>query len=133
MPKRKTVEMARRLRRAMTPPEIRLWQHLRTRPGGYKFRKQHPIENFALDFYCASAKLGIEVDGEIHSQPAQIAHDAKRTTWIAAHGIRIIRFPARDVMADLDSVSRAIVTTCGTLPLHRPSGGPPPHAVHGEE
>ena len=133
MPPRKTVEMARRLRRAMTAPEIRLWQHLRTRPGGFKFRKQHPIGGYALDFYCAAAKLGIEVDGEIHASPEQRAHDERRDAWLLARGIRVVRFAASDVMRDLDSMSRAIIAECGEFPLHQPSAGPPPHAAHGEE
>lgn len=133
MPKRKTVEMARRLRREMTPPELRLWLHLRTRPGGFKFRKQHPIGDCALGFYCASAKLAIEVDGDVHGLPDQAAHDLRRDAWLRGQGLRIVRFQARDVMSDLDAVSRAILAECAVLPLHRPSGGPPPHASHGEE
>lgn len=132
-PPRKTVIKARALRRQMTPPEIRLWQYLRTRPEGIKFRKQHPIGDFALDFYCASAKLGIEVDGEIHSDPDQIAHDVACDVWVAEQGIRIVRFPARDVMADLDAVSRAILAECRAFPLHQPMAGPPPHSTNGEE
>ena len=61
-----TVAKARALRRVMSPPEARLWQVLRTRPEGLKFRRQHPVGPFVLDFYCADARLGIEVDGEVH-------------------------------------------------------------------
>lgn len=61
-----TVAKARKLRRAMAPPEARLWQTLRTRPDGLKFRHQHPAGPYVLDFYCAARKLGIEIDGIAH-------------------------------------------------------------------
>src|SRR4051794_27024263 len=60
---KKTVEKARRLRREMSRPEARLWPVLRTRPEGFKFRRQHPVGPYVLDFYRPGAKLAIEVDG----------------------------------------------------------------------
>ena len=61
-----TVAMARSLRRTMSKPEACLWQVLRTRPAGLKFRRQHPLGPYVLDFYCPIARLGIEVDGRVH-------------------------------------------------------------------
>ena len=58
-----TVEKARALRPEMSPPEAALWQVLRTRPEGVKFRRQHPVGPFVVDFYCPSAKLVVEIDG----------------------------------------------------------------------
>ena len=132
-PPRTTVERARRLRRKMTLPEIVLWQWMRGRPGGLRFRHQHPLGLYSLDFYCPSAKLAIEVDGEAHSRGDQPQYDAKRDIWVAGKGIRTLRIAAVDVLQDLDAVTRLIVAECGISPLHRPSDGPPPHAPHGED
>lgn len=134
---RKIVERARKLRRAMTPPEVRLWQWLRDRPGGFKFRRQHPVGKFVLDFYCPAARLIIEVDGEVHNRGGQPERDEARDAWCAEQGLRVVRVPASLVMQDLDGVSRGIMAICGEqlseFPLHQPSAGPPPHAAHGEE
>ncbi len=74
------VSRARVQRRRLTPPEARLWAALKGRGlGGFKFRRQHPIGAFVVDFYCAEAKLAVEVDGEGHDHPDQAAHDRRRT------------------------------------------------------
>nr|WP_066589736.1 DUF559 domain-containing protein [Sphingomonas pruni] len=130
---RKTVERARKLRREMTLPEIIMWQWMRGRPDGLRFRHQHPIGLYSLDFYCPSAKLAIEVDGEAHERGDQPQRDAERDAWVADQGIRTLRVAAADVLSDLDSVTRLIVAECGTFPLHQPSAGPPPHAAHRED
>jgi very-short-patch-repair endonuclease len=132
-PPRKTVEHARKNRREMTLPEIILWQWMRGRPGGLRCRHQHPIGPYSLDFYCPSAKLAIEVDGEVHNRGDQPQRDAERDAWVAGQGIRTLRIAAIDVMNDLDAVTRLIVAECGILPLHQPSAGPPPHAAHGAD
>jgi very-short-patch-repair endonuclease len=98
-----SVSRARVLRRALTPPEARLWVHLRRRAlAGLRFRRQHPIGVYVLDFYCAEAKLAIEVDGESHAGRA--VHDARRTRWLEARGIAVLRFPAEEVRVNLDAV-----------------------------
>jgi very-short-patch-repair endonuclease len=120
----------------MTAPEVRLWQWLRTRPSRFKFRKQHPAGPYVFDFYCAEARLVIEVDGEVHSRGDRPERDVARDAWCAEQGMRVIRFAAIDVMRDLDAVSRAIMNACGEEGADFPStafGGPPPHAAHGEE
>ena len=100
-----TVEMARELRRRMTPPEARLWVCLRgKRLEGLKFRRQHPIGPYVLDFYCPSAKLAVEVDGQGHEQPDQVAHDRRRTAWPRDRGLRVVRLAAEDVRLHLDDV-----------------------------
>ncbi|HEX7693574.1 MAG TPA: DUF559 domain-containing protein [Sphingomonas sp.] len=132
-PPRKTVERARRLRREMTLPEIILWHWMRGRPGGLRFRHQHPLGRYSLDFYCPSAKLAIEVDGEAHDRGDQPQRDTERDVWVAGKGIRTLRIAAVEVLRNLDAVTRLIVAECGIIPLHRPSDGPPPHAKHGED
>ena len=117
----------------MTLPEIILWQWMRERPGGLRCRHQHPIGRYSLDFYCPSAKLAIEVDGEAHNRGDQPQHDAERDAWVAGQGIRTLRIAAIDVMNDLDAVTRLILAERGIFPLHQPSAGPPPHAAHRED
>jgi len=98
-----SVSRARVLRRALTPPEARLWVHLRRRAlGGLKFRRQHPAGVYVLDFYCAEARLAVEVDGDCHAGRAE--HDARRTRWLEAQGMAVVRFPAEEVRVNLDAV-----------------------------
>jgi very-short-patch-repair endonuclease len=105
MVSRKTVVRARDLRRRLTPPEARLWLCLRREQlRGLKFRRQHPIGPFILDFYCAEAKLAVEVDGQSHDYPDRIEHDRRRTVWLHQQGLRVIRLAAEDVRVNLESV-----------------------------
>ena len=124
--KNETVLRARRLRRSMRLPEGLLWQALRTRPEGLKFRRQHPLGPFIADFYCASAKMVIEVDGAMHGIEGRAASDFRRDARISEQGLRIVRIFAVDVMRDLDAVVRMIVAEC-RLRLHHPADGSPPH------
>ena len=99
---------ARALRRAPTLPEGLLWRELRKRPGGLKFRHQHPIGHYVADFYCASAKLVVEVDGESHRMGRRAEHDEVRDRWLTEQGLHVLRFNAADVMKDVESVITAI-------------------------
>ncbi|KQN25993.1 hypothetical protein ASE86_07415 [Sphingomonas sp. Leaf33] len=135
-PQRGTVAKCRALRRELTLPEILLWQALRRRPAGLKFRKQHPSGPFILDFYCIDAKLVVEVDGEAHSRDDRPQRDNVRDAWFARFGLHTLRIPASSVLHDLDAVVRGIVTLArDRLPLHHPAapGGPPPRDKLGEE
>ena len=96
---------AKAFRKALTPPEFRLWQVLRRdRVGKIKFRRQHPVGPYILDFYCAAAKLAIEIDGAVHNEPKQIAHDRRRTAWLHERGVRVVRLSAVSVMTDKAAV-----------------------------
>jgi very-short-patch-repair endonuclease len=102
---------ARALRRPLSPPEARLWAQVRAhRLQGFKFRRQHPIGPYIVDFYCPAARLAVEIDGATHDHPARAAHDRRRTTWLAAQGVRVIRIAAVDVRDELDAVLRFIVS-----------------------
>ena len=104
------VSRARVQRRRLTPPEVRLWAALKGRGRhGVKFRRQHPIGAFVVDFYCAEAKLAVEVDGEGHDHPDQAAHDRRRTKWLEAQGVAVARFAAEEVRVNLDGVLEGIV------------------------
>ncbi|UIJ45666.1 endonuclease domain-containing protein [Sphingomonas cannabina] len=102
---------AKRLRREMTPPEIGLWLALRQNEAGLRFRKQYSAGDYVLDFYCAPARLAIEVDGEAHSRGDRPTRDAVRDAWLAAEGVRVLRYPASEVLSNLDGVVRQIVAT----------------------
>jgi very-short-patch-repair endonuclease len=100
---REIEESARRLRQQLTPAEELLWQSLRGRKiGQLKFRCQHPVGRFIVDFYCPSAKLVIEVDGGIHSQ--QQSYDQARTEELQTFGYHVLRFTNEEVINDLSNV-----------------------------
>jgi very-short-patch-repair endonuclease len=103
---------ARQLRRAPTPPEYRLWLFLRQRPGGLKFRRQHPFGPYVVDFYCPAEKLAIEVDGGAHGMGDNRSRDERRDCWLRKRGLRVLRFEAGDVMNDTESIVTAILLAC---------------------
>ncbi|MCW4462224.1 endonuclease domain-containing protein [Sphingomonas sp. BT-65] len=100
---------AKRLRREMTPPEIGLWLALRSNDQGLRFRKQHGAGNYVLDFYCAPARLAIEVDGEAHERGDRPARDSARDAWLNSRGVHVLRYPAQEVLANLEGVVRQIL------------------------
>lgn len=113
----------------MSPPEARLWVRLRARRlEGCKFRRQHPCGPFILDFYCAAARLAVEVDGESHNHPDQIEHDRRRTRWLAAQGIRVVRIAAVDVRDELDGVLAFIVRVVRERTAHGSAAPSTPRA-----
>ena len=90
-----TLKRARKLRRRMSLPEVLLWEKLRGgRLNALRFRRQHPVGPYILDFYSSSARLAVEVDGAGHEHPEQREHDKRRDHWLAENGIRIMRIPA---------------------------------------
>jgi len=101
-------EQARTLRRKMTLPEVLVWQQLRKKPDSLQFRRQHPAGPYVLDFFCARANLAIEIDGDAHSRRGGPERDAVRDKWLHDHGIRVMRFPAIEVLENLDGVLRTI-------------------------
>ena len=97
----------RHLRDLSTQAELRLWQRLRGhRLEGMKFRRQHPVGPYFVDFYCAEARLVVEVDGSQHLDDAR--YDERRTCALEARGLRVLRFWNDDVLARTDEVLEAI-------------------------
>ncbi len=107
------VEQARRLRREMSLPEIILWRVLKTRPGGFKFRKGHPAQQYTADFYCHEARLIVEVDGEAHGRGNRPVRDATRDDWFAHRNIGVMRVTANDVLKNLDGVVSGLLARAG--------------------
>jgi very-short-patch-repair endonuclease len=96
------------LRRRATQPEQRLWSILcRRQLGGLKFRRQHPIEPYIVDFYCATANLVIELDGE--SREGQQTYDAERTTFLKGLNLKVIRITNDEVLTNLEGVAKFIL------------------------
>ncbi len=97
--RRDKVAFAREQRRAPTPAENRLWGALRGQRLGVKFRRQHPIGDFVLDFYCKDRRLAVEVDGGVHEDQAD--YDEWRDAQLAAHDVRTLRLTDAGVLDDL--------------------------------
>jgi len=106
----------RRLRRTSTGPERRLWNELRSdRLCGLRFRRQHAVGPFVVDFYCHEHRLAIELDGDSHIDRA--VYDRQREEFLKAERLRVLRFANDDVLRDLDVVLRAILAACKIDPL----------------
>jgi very-short-patch-repair endonuclease len=104
-----TLAFARNLRQSTTDAEQLLWRHLRNRRlAGYKFRRQHPVPPYILDFYCDAAQLAIELDGGQHNTDEARAHDEIRARFLASRGIQVLRFWNDVVLTETDAVLEAI-------------------------
>jgi very-short-patch-repair endonuclease len=105
---------ARKLRRAMTRQEVRLWLYLRTlRAEGFHFRRQAPLKGFIVDFVCFGSRLIIEADGWQHDEDMQGGHDAMRDAMLARDGFRTLRFSNGAIDREMDGVVEAIRRALG--------------------
>lgn len=108
-------EFRRTLRNNPTTPEQKLWQALRGEQLGVKFRRQHNIGDYVVDFYAADAKLVIEVDGDSHyADSTARQHDSDRDAYLTKLGLQVVRVTNRDVMENLEGVLQCIAAK-----LHR--------------
>ena len=115
---------ARMMRKRSTPAEDQLWQRLRRkRLAGFHFRRQHPIVRYIVDFYCAEAKIVVEVDGAVHDRPGQEGYDMERQEFLESLGLRVMRFKNDEVMRGTDGVVKAIAAALESTP----PPNPPPH------
>jgi very-short-patch-repair endonuclease len=102
--------IARGLRELSTPAEKVLWEELRNRRlGGFKFRRQHPILDYILDFYCKEKQLAVEIDGSIHGVAEIHEKDTQRASRLIKHGIHILRFRNYQVMNHKETVLNEIL------------------------
>ena len=105
---------ARWLRKNMTPAEQKLWAVLKDRQlDGFKFRAQHPVGRFIVDFYCPACRLMIEVDGSAHYSQAD--YDTARTEQLESHGYKVLRFTNDEVINHLSDVLTTIYQTITKL------------------
>jgi very-short-patch-repair endonuclease len=140
---KETLKRARKLRSEMSMPEALLWRELRSRPGGFKFRRQHPAGVHVLDFYCAAVRLAIEVDGIAHDSVDAARHDAARANFLRSQHVATLRVPAKALLEDIGAVVARIIEVCrertekmrvsevganAAVPLHHASHGPPPRS-----
>jgi very-short-patch-repair endonuclease len=127
IPNKDALERAKSLRRVSTPSEETLWERLRDRQvAGLKFRRQVPIGPYIADFFCHELRLVLELDGSIHDEEPQIAHDENRDANLQDLGYRILRFPNRIVQEDIGSILEAIRRLYlhrSVSPLSRRDGG----------
>ncbi|MCC6076933.1 endonuclease domain-containing protein [Pseudomonas sp. GCM10022188] len=113
---RRLKPLSRQLRNDMTDAERRLWACLRRKQlGGLQFYRQKPLAGYIVDFYCAAARLVIELDGSQHHAPEAIAYDNRRTRDLEALGLRVIRFDDRQVLRELGAVLEVIWGELGRL------------------
>ena len=110
------------MRKTSTWAERKLWRRFRNRGfAEFKFRGQHPVGPYILDFYCASKKLAVELDGDVHGAPRRKNDDVRRDAYLDGKGIRVLRFWNVEIQDDLEGVLDVIYAA-----LHRPTAQPSP-------
>ena len=108
-------KQANELRKEMPTAEVKLWSILHNRQlGDFKFRRQHPIGSFIVDFYCPEANLVIEIDGPSHAD--QTDKDLMRTQWLEEQGLQVLRITNHDVYRNINAVTAVILAACMVKP-----------------
>ena len=118
--RRETILMARGLRQELSLPEGLLWRALRgNRLEGIRFRRQQPIGPYVADFYCASVRFVIEIDGASHGCADRPERDGIRDRWMIERGFKVLRLPASLVLSDMDATIRTILAAIEVPPPGR--------------
>jgi very-short-patch-repair endonuclease len=100
------ISRRRKLRRNLTPAEATLWKRIRhAKLSGRKFRRQHSVGHYIVDFFCVEERLAVELDGEVHRNEQAEAYDYKRKLFLNEAGIKVIRFENFLVFEDLEYCS----------------------------
>jgi len=108
--------MARGMRKEPTPAEAAIWEVLRRKAlNGLKFRRQHAIEGYIVDFYCHEKQLCVELDGAPHLTPAGKERDEYRDSQLRSKGLTVLRFPSDAALNDLESFKRAILAAAEAI------------------
>ena len=103
-------DRARELRKSPTDAERALWRHLRLKQlAGHRFRRQHPVGPYIVDFFCFEKQLVVEIDGGQHSQ--QTGYDDERTAWLEGEGYTVLRFWNNEVFGQVGAVKQVILDT----------------------
>jgi len=123
------------MRKTMGHTEVRVWACLKGRQlDGWKFRRQHPIGPYFVDFYCPAARLIVEVNGPAHDDGSQWEHDVRRQVWLESLGYRVVRVNVSDIDDDLTEVAGRVYAELlererigfRCRPLRRPAGDTSP-------
>lgn len=101
-------QRARELRNNSTHAEDVLWGYLKTKPGNYKFRRQHPYSIFILDFYCHKLKLVIEIDGSVHEKQEIKFNDQQRQHLLEQDGLVVLRFNNDEILMSIENIIAVI-------------------------
>ena len=119
------IARARQLRRSHMPAEYKLWKHIANRQTeGAKFRRQHPIGPYMVDFVCLEHRLVVEVDGGQHNRTARTKADDVRTDWLRKNGFTILRFWNNEVNGNLAGVVHKIPATLSEIGAPSPQSSP---------
>ena len=124
-------KLAKRERSSGNLPEVLIWRELRKRPGGFKFRRHHPLSKLVLDFACLERRVVIEIDGFAHDTGDRPQRDLRRDAFLRSRGFAVLRIPASLVLKDLIAAIEGIVAFCNERPpLHHSASrnGPPPRS-----
>ena len=121
------IKRSRALRQTMTEAERLLWWALRRRQlDGARFRRQHPLGSYVVDFVCLERTLVVEVDGGQHAEPEQQSHDERQTQWLGGEGYAVMRVWNRDVFTNLDGVCSTIFSALQSRPVRARDRHPHP-------
>ena len=112
---KETVQRARELRKNMTPTEWAVWNHLRDKKTGVKFRRQVPIGKYIVDFFSLEIGFVVEIDGSQHYEEKNISYDNRRSAFFKRYGIIIIRFNNHDVATNLEGLIEAVIKKVNDL------------------
>jgi very-short-patch-repair endonuclease len=124
------IQYARQMRKSMTPSEEKLWQHLRSkRFGSLKWRCQHPIPPYIVDFFCPSLRLVIELDGESHD--GKEAYDLRRQNFLESQGLIVLRFWDSELFESMSDVLSIIEDYCLQSGFYPPPPRPLPQGEGG--
>lgn len=120
------------LRNNMTKAEIILWSKLKGKQLGYKFRRQHGIGNYVVDFYCPKLKLIIEIDGDVHAYNSQIIKDKERQNYLESLGLKVLRYANNDIKNNISGVLDDLIVKIELNSLSSTSPPAPPYLRRGE-
>lgn len=112
---RETLQRSRALRMDMTPTEWAVWNHLRDKKTGVKFRRQVPIGKYIVDFFSIEIGLVVEIDGSQHYEEKNQKYDEQRSNYLSKYGVKMIRFNNYEVATNLEGVIEAIIKNVNEL------------------
>ena len=119
---RRLLGFARQMRVEQTDAERRLWAILRSRRlAGFKFRRQHPVAGYIVDFFCLKCGVAVEADGGQHLDEEAVAYDRRRAARLREVGIQVLRFSARDVLKNPTAVAEVIYEALQDAPAEPPT------------